>query len=110
MFLNGQTSYPTRLSCNNSLIKSSYFTYKHTYIEFDFQDNLIVFPTITGYPKTRLVITPHGHRYRGELNKQHMINGKGFFCFKDGGMLKGDFNAMNKTVCGKYKSADGNEW
>ena len=75
MFLYGKNSFPTRLQCSDSYIKSSYFYKYNTYIQFDYIGNLIVHPITSGNPDERLVITADGYRYKGHLDHHHQKHG-----------------------------------
>ena len=65
---NGRIYHPTRYMPRGSIIRTSYAYRFGLLAKIDVNDNVIIHPLETGQPTTRLVISPKGQRYRGEID------------------------------------------
>ena len=52
-----------------ALVRTSYSWKWGTLVQVDKFNNVVVHPVDTGEPTTRLLISPKGHRYKGEINE-----------------------------------------
>lgn len=107
LWTNGRIHHPTRYKPNKSIIKTSYAHRFGLLAKIDINNNVIVHPIETGQPSIRLIITPKGHRYKGELDSKLQMNGRGILYFEDDSQFCGFFFSRTRRATGFWVYGDG---
>ena len=103
LWKNGRIYHPTRYKPQKSLIKTSYAYRFGIIAKIDIHNNVIVHPLTTGTPSLRLVISPDGQRYKGELDCRLQMHGRGILYLDNGpggSEFRGEFNSERRTGTG----------